>query len=367
MVCCNRTVSNILPQHQPGTNTKYHDHDQFDSHDHDHDHNDNDADHFDSNQVENTLTQELLKLSFEDRKDNQEEIHGVKCLAPKETPEFIELSLQCLIVELERQSNVNNNNNTTATATATATATTSASSATINVDETSSSYKIAYLQSQSFQEGRNFVNSKEFRLRFLRLELFDSKMAAISIMKFLHGATQLFGSLALWRPITLSDFTSQEKKDFRKARFQLLPQRANGTGTGRLVLCLIPDETYIQIPIQTKNKILLYITWVIGSDVNTQRRGVVVIVLFDLNSFSNLVMAIHNFRNSVLNPHIFSVRGSGVHFCTPDTSFYRLIRSLLIAKVVTRDVDRSRVQLHTGTAIELRYILQGYGKYMYCM
>jgi len=177
-------------------------------------------------------------------------------------------------------------------------------------------------------------------------------------MKFLFAAHDLFGCIALWRPIQLEDFTSAERKDFRKARYQLLPQRAHGTG--RLVMCSIPDETYTQIPIRTRNKIMMYILWVIGSDVDTQRRGIVVLMLFDVTSFSNFA-AVQSFRNAAPNTDLFCVRGSGIHFCTPDTPFYRLIRSLLIAKVVTRDQDRSRVQLHTGTAIELRYILQGYG------
>lgn len=79
-----------------------------------------------------------------------------------------------------------------------------------------------------------------------------------------------------------------------------------------------------------------------------------------LLQFLNYICNIVSF--TAANTDLFCVRGSGIHFCTPDTPFYRLIRSLLIAKVVTRDQDRSRVQLHTGTAIELRYILQGYGK-----
>ena len=254
-----------------------------------HDANNNTDQHHDPNQVENLLTQELLQLSFKDRTDNQEEIHGVKCLAPKETPELIELSLYCLVVELEQQTSHSS----------TTTASISAGSA-----APVETYKQAYVLSQSFQEGRNFVNSRDFQLRFLRLEFFDSKKAAVRIMKFLFAAHALFGCIALWRPIQLEDFTSHERKDFRKARYQLLPQRAHGTG--RLVMCAIPDETYTQIPIRTRNKIMMYILWVIGSDVDTQRRGIVVLMLFDVTSFSNFA-AVQSFRNAARTSLMFGV------------------------------------------------------------
>merc|ERR1719464_870033 len=39
--------------------------------------------------VDDLLSKQLLRLSGQDRNDLQEEIHGVKCMSPEETPEFL--------------------------------------------------------------------------------------------------------------------------------------------------------------------------------------------------------------------------------------------------------------------------------------
>ena len=51
--------------------------------------------------VDNLLSKELLQLSLKDRTAIQEEIHGVKCLAPEETPELLEASLIELAMALK--------------------------------------------------------------------------------------------------------------------------------------------------------------------------------------------------------------------------------------------------------------------------
>ena len=55
--------------------------------------------------------------------------------------------------------------------------------------------KTAYLQSQLTVKGRTFVNSRQFRLRFLRYELFNIQKSAIRMLKWLDKAYDLFGSV----------------------------------------------------------------------------------------------------------------------------------------------------------------------------
>jgi hypothetical protein len=108
----------------------------------------------------------------------------VKCLAIDETPVFIEKSIHELQIEIDN-----------------------------NIPDVG---KTAYLHSQLTVKGRTFVNSKEFRLRFLRFELFDIQKSAIRMVKWLEESYSLFGSVALERPIRLStDFSSHEQKVFR--------------------------------------------------------------------------------------------------------------------------------------------------------
>lgn len=154
--------------------------------------------------VNNLLSQELLQLSLQDRNAILEEIHGVKCLAPEETPELLEESLFQLGLALE------------------------------NDDFIPPHQKQAYIKSQQYQN--SYVYHDDFRLRFLRFTLFDPKEAAEKIIKFLDIALELFGEFALERPVQLSDFDARDLKYLREGEFQFLPFRDR---SGRRIMAVM--------------------------------------------------------------------------------------------------------------------------------
>jgi hypothetical protein len=147
----------------------------------------------DPDAVDNLLSKELLQLSLKDRTAIQEEIHGVKCLAPEETQKLLNVSLLELAVILE------------------------------NDDIIPPHKKEAYRKSQ--QLPKTYVNDDDFRLRFLRFTLFDVRKAAYQIVRFLHVALELFGEFALERAVRLSDFDSKDLKYLREGEYQFLPFR----------------------------------------------------------------------------------------------------------------------------------------------
>ena len=248
----------------------------------------------------------------------------MKCLAIDETPVLIDQSLRELQIEIDHK-----------------------------IPDIG---KNAYLLSQSTVDGRSFVNSKNFRLRFLRFELFDVPKSAIRMLKWLDKVLDLFGSFALERPICIStDFSLREQQVFRKGYVQLLPVRA--TGTGRRIVCSFPydEEYYTAATNQVLLKIATYIFWIIGNDIDAQRTGVAGLCLFD-SSFPQLQTA------GMFSPQdnwLMSVRLSAIHICTPDTPFFRLRRRFLTMAIGSH--NRARLKLHLGTAVELMYKLQAYG------
>ena len=165
--------------------------------------------------ADDLLSKELLLLSLEDRNDIQEEIHGVKCIAPIETPQMIAAA----VIEL---SNVLNND-----------------------DIIPRSQKQAYiLQTRQERQSQNsnnkpYINSNEFYLRFLRRELFDIKKAAFRMVKHLDCIKELFGNYALERPIRLSDFSRKELQIIRKGYVQYMPFRDRA---GRRISVVFPVE-----------------------------------------------------------------------------------------------------------------------------
>ena len=177
------------------------------------------------------------------------------------------------------------------------------------------------------------------------------------MLSWLDKALELFGSVALERPINIStDFSPHELKIFRKGYLQLLSVRA--TGTGRRIVCALPyDEEYYTSK-QVIFKIFMYICWVIGNDIDTQRKGFIFIIMFD----SSFYQIPHILGAGVLVPStqwLPAVRISAMHICTPDTPFFRLRRSFLTMAIGSH--NRARLKLHIGTSIELRYIIQVYG------
>lgn len=172
-----------------------------------------------SDNVEHILSKDLLELSFKDRNDIQEEIHGVHCIAPKETPELIHSSLNELALALGSDD--------------------------ILPAHPKRGYKKGLEIQQRLQmETANkqlYVFGDDFRLRFLRLELFDVKKAARRILVFLDLLLDIFGSYALERPIRLSDFSEQEIEFVKRGFIQFMPFRDR---SGRRIISYLPNDGY---------------------------------------------------------------------------------------------------------------------------
>jgi hypothetical protein len=185
--------------------------------------------------VERILINEMNNCTIKDRTEIQEELHGVLCLAPDETPELLTRSLNQLSIELD------------------------------NDDHIPQDEKRAYILSQQLQKEQEqeqeqhsnhqhqdssrqqqqqqqnvlYVNSIEFRLMYLRSGLFDVKKTAKRIVQALDLLLEIYGEYALERKIKLSDFTKNELKIMKKGYIQLLPSRDRG---GRRIIVVFPAK-----------------------------------------------------------------------------------------------------------------------------
>lgn len=156
--------------------------------------------------MDNLLSKELLELSLSDRNALEEEIHGVRCLAREETPELLQASLRKLAMVLENDALIPQHE------------------------------KKAYLQSQRLP--MTYINGNDFRLRFLRLTLFDVGRAAKQMVRFLELACLLFGDYLLERPVRLRDFDKKDLQFIRNSSTQFLPFR-DRSGR-RICVCINP-------------------------------------------------------------------------------------------------------------------------------
>lgn len=155
--------------------------------------------------VDNMLSQELQQLSFQKRSVIQEEIHGVRSPAINETPEIIEESLRALSHQLD---------------------------VVIPAAE-----KSAYLQAKKLKD--SYVVGADFRLRFLRSEMFDATKAAKRIVGFLDLMLEYYGTVALQRPIRMSDLGRDVMDLLRSGQaLQMLPFRDR---SGRRIFTVVAD------------------------------------------------------------------------------------------------------------------------------
>jgi hypothetical protein len=163
-------------------------------------------DDVDPREVEDLLSQELQQLSFQKRSVIQEEIHGVRNQAVDETPESRQKALDDMAHHLD------------------------------NV--ISSESKKAYLHCKN-NINSSYVMGSDFRLRFLRSELFDAPKAATRMVGFLDMLVEYYGTVALQRPIQMSDLGKDAMELLRAGQsLQMLPFRDR---SGRRVLTVVTD------------------------------------------------------------------------------------------------------------------------------
>lgn len=144
--------------------------------------------------VNQRLSLSLMRLKFEDRNEIGEEIHGVRSFAREESPELIHESLHKMNYALDRIISIHNGDN-----------------------------KHAFGIARRLP--KTFVNDRDFRLRFLRSELFDPTKAAERMIAYLDYLYHLFGVRALSEPLSSNLFNEEESAALRDGVVQILPFR----------------------------------------------------------------------------------------------------------------------------------------------
>jgi hypothetical protein len=135
--------------------------------------------------MEKILAEEVHNLSLEERNRVYEEVHGV-AEPLEEDPEFVAQRLSEFDWYLSTIRN-----------------------------------KPAY--DFALQQSQEYVNDRNFRLRFLRSTEFDAHKAAQKLVNHFDFKMELFGKEKLARNITLDDLDEEDLTYFRKGPLQILP------------------------------------------------------------------------------------------------------------------------------------------------
>lgn len=302
--------------------------------------------------VNELLSQELLKMSLHDRTDVQEEIHGVQCLSVEESPELVQRALQDFQKQLDALPDFKKKTY-------------------IQIASVAKEAKNQHRRNHSSQiqppppPKHYAIDDKDFRLRFLRAELFDSKRAVLRFVNYFEFVHEFWGfGIVSQRQIRLSDFSKEELKFFKKGYFQLLPFRDR---SGRRVVVILGESnkkkngSYDTDP-TTKAKCYFYLWDVASRDsVESQKKGVVAIahpngICFELQNHE--LYLVHRLSVSVPTRMVASH-----NFCH-DFSGYKLLAKVVVAHVISGGKHKQiiRQKFHVGmNGTEMLYYLQGFG------
>lgn len=164
--------------------------------------------------VDDILSKELQQLSFVTRTEINEEVHGVRCLSPEESPKLLRESLQHIQEELSS----------------------------LREQGTAKAYD------QALQHTQSYIHEIDIRLRFLRAELYDPKKAAERMALFLDVLLEFYGPIVLERPLQITDLTKQDMEVLRGGDLQPLPFRDR---SGRRVVASVNQFT-MQYPFEAR-------------------------------------------------------------------------------------------------------------------
>lgn len=252
--------------------------------------------------TEGLLTEQMTRLSFQEKKKADEDLH---CL-PDEIEESIEMIDTCL-EELEIEVQVQRN----------------------------FAYDIAARQN------KEFVEDRDFRLMFLRADMFNARSATKRLMKFLQQKLTYFGEEKLTKEIEWSDLTEGDIEVLESGRWHV---QADNDRSGRPILFIL---NHVQPNFKPENFVrasyFRFFQYILPN-INSQRRGVVGIYYDTLGQVQQTALNVAT-KTWLFNLTV-PVRYTAMHVCLKmnKTPWYlNHVLNMLPSDVVVR------TKIHHGT------------------
>jgi lipopolysaccharide biosynthesis regulator YciM len=148
------------------------------------------------------LAKEMAAMSAQEREKSLNDVHGVSDVID-EQPTFVRAKMEEMEMELAKL--------------------------------TSKKGKEAYMQAVA--QNKEYVTCDRFRLKFLRSEMFDARLAARLMVRFFDEKKKLFGPEKLTKEIMLGDLDKEDQKFLERGMGQILPQRDRA---GRRIMTWMP-------------------------------------------------------------------------------------------------------------------------------
>ena len=330
--------------------------------------------------IDAVLSDDLLKMTFHDRNEINEEIHGVRSLAVEETPQLIANALQSFRIELGFLPSEKKQ-------------------AYLYILRKREKQQMRQQQEQKDDDASNlngsppatgngkanrdekrfgaYADSDEFRLRFLRCLLFDVPRAVRRFANYLNFIQDFWGNSYLARPIQLNDLNAEEMKVLKLAWTQLLPFRDRA---GRRILAMVGNGTDMENIESVKAGFYLFDVATRDS-IQSQRDGLVIVLDGACWKDHGKEGLLDIIKKRALRPKVsymerahaaLPYRLAAAHFCWPDSPLRWTLSQLYMISsggMLFRGsgnwsdsaLELNRFRIHDGDEIEMRYKVKAYG------
>jgi len=205
-----------------------------------------------------------------------------------------------------------------------------------------------------------YIQTKEFRLRFLRSVKFDAKLAAFRYCRCLDFLSDLFGEVALTRRLFITDLTDEEITYMKDGQFQILPSR-DVVGRRIVVFTFSQNHSKKNVPLDIMFRVYVYMLFsIMSEDISTQRNGMVYIGMLNMSISTTSDRYSGNQKPRLREMYeAIPLFWGAVHLCVPDEPIYRLITSLFMVWIGKE--GRKLLRIHRGNRIECCYSLRSFG------
>lgn len=271
--------------------------------------------------IEKFAASEMNQLSMNEREQVLYDLHGISEKIPVETPEFLLAKLQEMEEAIQNIS-----------------------------DDDKEVYNTALLIDPLY------VKNAQFRLKFLRADLFDAAAAAMRYTKHYQAKLELFGRHLLCKDITQDDLQEDEEGTLDciySGWLQDLPIRDI---SGRVVSFMFQKAREPKWTAEAKCRAIWYRRMLNSQDIETQQKGHV-LVLFNSEQEADRTSVWKAARIAACLP----LRFVAFHMCYLPEYYESQGAALSLGRIAMESYHRHRHRTHTGTMEELKYTLQTFG------
>jgi hypothetical protein len=230
-------------------------------------------------------------------------------------------------------------------------------------DNDSNQKVLGFVEAQKMNP--NYVNSKEFRLMFLRMYLetdhntniitYDVDKAANKLLLHFQTKKIIFGNGdVLGRDVRLSDLDINDRIAMDSGALQIMPDRDTA---GRAILLYAPGQRIFE-KVENWMKAMWYLMFLVAKDIENQMTGICIVIYFrgftDKHDTYEQAQKIASLREGM------PCKLVALHYCYQDESLKALITAQKV-HFLTRNL-RSRLRDHYSTDHnEICFQLETYG------